>query len=196
MGLASPVSKFEPLLIYFISLLSISPYATNRRTAGNLFHQQLARQLSDFLEKPLAEKHVSFFSCILQNSLAHAIFHNRGGMMSLPDVYCLYNRARGTGWFMWFFVVVLLLLLTLLHLCRFDLSSRSIRSRDTHGAAQPAHCSPSLPEWCARPPTRQPIRRCPLCTHPFVIHSFIHLFIFINYSSHMLQEHLPRSTVT
>lgn len=54
LGIASPVSK---------------------QTAGALFHQQLARQLSDFLTKPLEQSH---------------------GLMTLTDAFCLYNRARGT----------------------------------------------------------------------------------------------------
>jgi len=53
MGITSPVTK---------------------ESAGSLYHDQLSRQLSDFLEERL--KRV-------------------GGMMTLPDVYCLYNRARG-----------------------------------------------------------------------------------------------------
>ena len=36
---------------------------------------ELSRQLADFLAKPLQQS---------------------GGIMTLPDVYCLYNRARGT----------------------------------------------------------------------------------------------------
>lgn len=43
--------------------------------AGSLYHQQLSRQLSDFLEPRLK---------------------NIGGVMSLVDAYCIYNRARGT----------------------------------------------------------------------------------------------------
>jgi len=46
-----------------------------KETAGRGYHEQLARQLAQFLKKPL---------------------ERRGGMMSLVDVYCLYNRARGT----------------------------------------------------------------------------------------------------
>lgn len=42
---------------------------------GARYHTELSRQLADFLEGPLAR-------C--------------GGMISLPDVYCLFNRARGT----------------------------------------------------------------------------------------------------
>eukprot|EP01126_Amoeba_proteus_P017297 TRINITY_DN1826_c0_g1_i3.p1 TRINITY_DN1826_c0_g1~~TRINITY_DN1826_c0_g1_i3.p1 ORF type:complete len:356 (-),score=60.36 TRINITY_DN1826_c0_g1_i3:190-1257(-) len=42
---------------------------------GQLFHSELARQLSDFLRIPLQQNN---------------------GIMSLIDVYCLYNRARGT----------------------------------------------------------------------------------------------------
>jgi len=43
-----------------------------------MYHAELARQLCDFLSVPL-QKH---------------------GMLPLPDVYCLYNRARGicTSW--------------------------------------------------------------------------------------------------
>jgi ESCRT-II complex subunit VPS36 len=48
-----------------------------KETTGQLYHSALARELSEFLRKPLKE--------------------SRGGMMILPDVYCLYNRARGTA---------------------------------------------------------------------------------------------------
>ena len=54
MGIASPVTK---------------------GAAGALYHQQLARQLADFLEGPLRANK---------------------GTLALQDVYCLYNRARGT----------------------------------------------------------------------------------------------------
>lgn len=46
-----------------------------RASAGARYHQELARQLADFLAGPLAKA---------------------GGVMMLPDVYCLFNRARGT----------------------------------------------------------------------------------------------------
>ncbi|XP_078181953.1 vacuolar protein sorting-associated protein 36-like isoform X1 [Carex rostrata] len=53
-GIASPVTK---------------------ETAGALYHQQLSRQLADFVKVPLEKA---------------------GGMITLVDVYCLFNRARGT----------------------------------------------------------------------------------------------------
>ncbi|KAJ4796071.1 Vacuolar protein sorting-associated protein 36 [Rhynchospora pubera] len=53
-GIASPVTK---------------------ETAGALYHQQLSRQLADFVKTPLEKA---------------------GGMITLVDVYCLFNRARGT----------------------------------------------------------------------------------------------------
>ena len=46
-----------------------------RASAGARYHQELARQLADFLAAPLAKA---------------------GGVLMLPDVYCLFNRARGT----------------------------------------------------------------------------------------------------
>jgi ESCRT-II complex subunit VPS36 len=46
-----------------------------KSSAGALYHQELARQLADFLQKPLERAH---------------------GMMLITDAYCLYNRARGT----------------------------------------------------------------------------------------------------
>jgi ESCRT-II complex subunit VPS36 len=51
----------------------VSP--VTRASAGAMYHTQLARQLSDFLEAPL---------------------RRTGGLMMLPDVYCIFNRARGT----------------------------------------------------------------------------------------------------
>ncbi|XP_057980466.1 vacuolar protein sorting-associated protein 36 isoform X1 [Malania oleifera] len=53
-GIASPVTK---------------------ESAGALYHQQLSRQLADFIKIPL---------------------ERAGGMINLIDVYCLFNRARGT----------------------------------------------------------------------------------------------------
>lgn len=58
---------------YFLSMGITSP--VTRQTAGALFHQQLALQLADFL--------------------APRLEHARG-VMTLPDTYCLFNRARGT----------------------------------------------------------------------------------------------------
>eukprot|EP00850_Spirogloea_muscicola_P001158 SM000004S15028 [mRNA] locus=s4:876748:879446:- [translate_table: standard] len=46
-----------------------------RESAGALYHQQLSRQLADFVNEPLAKA---------------------GGMVALVDVYCMFNRARGT----------------------------------------------------------------------------------------------------
>lgn len=46
-----------------------------REAAGALFHRELARQLTSFLRAPMAAA---------------------GGTLTLTDVYCLYNRARGT----------------------------------------------------------------------------------------------------
>ena len=46
-----------------------------RESAGALFHQQLARQLADWLEP---------------------VLRSRGGILPLPDVFCLFNRARGS----------------------------------------------------------------------------------------------------
>ena len=47
-----------------------------RSVAGNSYHQDLARQVADFLDEPLQKSH---------------------GVMTLTDVYCLYNAARGIG---------------------------------------------------------------------------------------------------
>jgi ESCRT-II complex subunit VPS36 len=46
-----------------------------RASAGARYHQELSRQLADFLAGPLARA---------------------GGVLMLPDVYCLFNRARGS----------------------------------------------------------------------------------------------------
>jgi len=51
----------------------ISP--VTRKSAGSAYHVQLARQLSDFI---------------------HQLVLQCGGMMTLTDVYCIFNRARGT----------------------------------------------------------------------------------------------------
>jgi ESCRT-II complex subunit VPS36 len=52
--------------------------ALSEKQAGSAYHKQLARQLVDFLRH--------------NDKLTKA-----GGMMTLTDVYCLFNRARGTN---------------------------------------------------------------------------------------------------
>lgn len=47
----------------------------SKATAGGTFHVQLARQLAEVLRAPL---------------------ERLGGMITLPDAFCLVNRARGT----------------------------------------------------------------------------------------------------
>lgn len=52
--------------------------ALSEKQSGSAYHKQLARQLVDFLRQ--------------NDKLTKA-----GGMMTLTDVYCLFNRARGTN---------------------------------------------------------------------------------------------------
>jgi len=52
--------------------------AITKKSSGLLYHQQLARQISDFL--------------IQSNFVV-----KQGGMVTLTDVYCLFNRARGAN---------------------------------------------------------------------------------------------------
>lgn len=62
----------------FVSILNrmgISNPVT-KEVAGSMFTEQLARQLCDFLEEQLRGV--------------------EGSMLQLTDVYCMYNRARGT----------------------------------------------------------------------------------------------------
>eukprot|EP00898_Chlorokybus_atmophyticus_P007091 jgi/Chlat1/7383/Chrsp6S07420 len=63
----------EEIQEWFLSVGIASP--VTKETAGALYHQQLSRQLADFLLVPL---------------------ERAGGMIALPDVYCMFNRARGT----------------------------------------------------------------------------------------------------
>mmetsp|Transcript_13413 Transcript_13413/g.25644 ORF Transcript_13413/g.25644 Transcript_13413/m.25644 type:complete len:588 (-) Transcript_13413:289-2052(-) len=46
-----------------------------KESAGALYHKQLSRQLADFLGE---------------------VLDRRGGVMALPDIFCIFNRARGT----------------------------------------------------------------------------------------------------
>jgi ESCRT-II complex subunit VPS36 len=78
-GAVAGTSSGEQLLLdsetqlQLIAMGITSP--VTRASAGVRFQQELARQLADFLAAPLAKA---------------------GGVMMLPDVYCLFNRARGT----------------------------------------------------------------------------------------------------
>ena len=68
----SDYSFSYPSLFY---LGIISP--VTRLSAGREYHQQLARQIVDLL-------------------LSNHRLRRLGGMITLSDVYCIYNRARGT----------------------------------------------------------------------------------------------------
>lgn len=48
-----------------------------KRACGSRYHEELARELADFLAQHLQR-------------------HSKTGVMALTDVYCLVNRARGT----------------------------------------------------------------------------------------------------
>ncbi|CAA0831456.1 Vacuolar protein sorting-associated protein 36 [Striga hermonthica] len=63
----------EEMQDWLLSVGIVSP--VTKETAGALYHQQLSRQLADFVKIPL---------------------ERAGGMINLIDVYCLFNRARGT----------------------------------------------------------------------------------------------------
>jgi len=63
----------DELRAMLISIGIVSP--VTKESAGSLYHEALARQLSDWLQKPLEKS---------------------GGVIALTDLYCLFNRARGT----------------------------------------------------------------------------------------------------
>jgi len=48
-----------------------------KRACGSRFHEELARELSEFLHR-------------------HLLSHTKSGVIALTDLYCLVNRARGT----------------------------------------------------------------------------------------------------
>ncbi|XP_059312319.1 vacuolar protein sorting-associated protein 36 isoform X2 [Lycium ferocissimum] len=63
----------EEMQELLLSVGIVSP--VTKESAGALYHQQLSRQLADFAKLPL---------------------ERAGGMINLIDIYCLFNRARGT----------------------------------------------------------------------------------------------------
>ncbi|MCD9643050.1 Vacuolar protein-sorting-associated protein 36 [Datura stramonium] len=63
----------EEMQELLLSVGIVSP--VTKESAGALYHQQLSRQLADFTKIPL---------------------ERAGGMINLIDIYCLFNRARGT----------------------------------------------------------------------------------------------------
>ncbi|KAJ9549655.1 hypothetical protein OSB04_022198 [Centaurea solstitialis] len=64
----------EEMQDWLLSVGIVSP--VTKESAGALYHQELSRQLADFVKIPL---------------------ERAGGIMNLIDIYCLFNRARGTG---------------------------------------------------------------------------------------------------
>ncbi|CAL0333619.1 unnamed protein product [Lupinus luteus] len=67
------IGSREEMQELLLSVGIISP--VTKESAGALYHQQLSRQLADFVKVPL---------------------ERAGGIINLIDVYCLFNRARGT----------------------------------------------------------------------------------------------------
>lgn len=59
---------------YLLSMGIANPVTRETYGSGTQYHMQLAKQLAGILQTPLEE---------------------RGGIMSLTEVYCLVNRARG-----------------------------------------------------------------------------------------------------
>ncbi|CAG8497742.1 1377_t:CDS:2 [Paraglomus brasilianum] len=59
---------------YLLELGMSNP--VTKKDSGSIYHQELARQLAEFLS---------------------ALLHKHKGMMVLTDVYCLFNRARGVA---------------------------------------------------------------------------------------------------
>ncbi|KAL8162070.1 hypothetical protein V2J09_013559 [Rumex salicifolius] len=67
------IGSKEEIQDLLLSVGIISP--VTKESAGAMYHQQLSRQLADFVKIPL---------------------ERAGGMINLIDVYCIFNRARGT----------------------------------------------------------------------------------------------------
>ena len=65
-------------LASMIESMGMTSALSKKQSGGSAYHKQLARQLVDYLQQ---NKQLS----------------NAGGMMTLTDVYCLFNRARGTN---------------------------------------------------------------------------------------------------
>jgi hypothetical protein len=63
---------------HFVSILNTMGISNpvTKQAAGSLFEEQLSRQIFEFIEAPLR--------------------NTPGNMLQLTDVYCIYNRARGT----------------------------------------------------------------------------------------------------
>ncbi|TMW68759.1 hypothetical protein Poli38472_006227 [Pythium oligandrum] len=74
-GIAPATAKEEDLAnlrSFMLEMGIISP--VTRENSGSAYYEQLARQLAEFLDK-----------CMPQNA----------GIMTLSDIYCMFNRARG-----------------------------------------------------------------------------------------------------
>jgi ESCRT-II complex subunit VPS36 len=81
------------------------PSPVTRTSAGAAYHVQLSRQLSDFLRTPQPQpshSHPKSGAAAGGGAAAAAaaapqgVLEAAGGMLTLIDVYCVFNRARGT----------------------------------------------------------------------------------------------------
>lgn len=76
-----------------LSLGIASP--VTRETAGALFHQQLSMQVREARARADVQRSDACDAYQLADFLAPHLERSHG-VMTLPDVYCLFNRARGT----------------------------------------------------------------------------------------------------
>lgn len=76
-NVSMPAGKDTEKLVNMMENMGMAS-ALSQKQSGSLYHKQLARQLVDFLRH--------------NDKLTKS-----GGMITLTDVYCLFNRARGTN---------------------------------------------------------------------------------------------------
>ncbi|CAN0051894.1 unnamed protein product [Scytosiphon promiscuus] len=81
---SEPMRETENLSSIIQDIGIASP--VTKTSAGTRYHQQLARQLADFLSSPPGKRQG-----------ARTLLDMFGGMMTLPDVFSVFNRARGTA---------------------------------------------------------------------------------------------------
>ena len=72
------------------------PSPVTRASAGTAYHTELSRQLADFIKRPLDKRGQISLSRFLEFVMSLFAIFFEGGMMTLTDVYCIFNRARGT----------------------------------------------------------------------------------------------------
>lgn len=80
---------------YLLSLGVSDPVTREKHGTGLKYYRELAREVAKVIENPLKVVFKIKKLKFVEYSIKSIIFQESGGVMTMTDVYCRINRARG-----------------------------------------------------------------------------------------------------